>query len=245
MKLVERLQKRFKSSHVKPVDSVEITGSDSAVALVTNAPADSMNADEQKALKRLLERYSDESSHIETDFGALLAITAEVKAINNQAALLHGERIKKAQDVLKKYKEGAFSAWLIETYGNRQTPYNFLQYHEFLKAMPAQLQSQIDAMPRQAIYTLASRNAALSDKRAFVERVSKAQDAQTKEQLLTEIRRAFPLKETDGRRTNASEAWIRLLERAHAQLENGSLCFTQKQSLRISSLLKGIHDSLS
>src|ERR1700677_3684402 len=64
------------------------------------------------------------------DLEALTAITSEVKAITNQAVILHGERIKRAQEILKKYRDGAFTAWLFATYGNRQTPYNFLQYYE-------------------------------------------------------------------------------------------------------------------
>ena len=98
---------------------------------------------EQEQLRFLLEEYG-EGQDIGQDFTSLSAITSEVKAINNQAAILHGERIKKAQELLKKYREGAFTFWLIQTYGNRQTPYNFLQYYELYQSLPHILLSKLD-----------------------------------------------------------------------------------------------------
>ena len=84
-------------------------------------------------------RLTENSDH-EADMKALMAITSEVKAITNQAVILHGERIKRGQDILKNYREGAFTAWLFSAYGNRQTPYNFLQYYEFYTVLPQALQ---------------------------------------------------------------------------------------------------------
>ena len=90
------------------------------------------------------------------DLEFLTTITSEVKAINNQAIILHGERIKQCtRTFLTKYRDGAFSAWLISTYGNRQTPYNFLQYYEFYQSLNLELQKRMDDMPRQVVlYTL-------------------------------------------------------------------------------------------
>ncbi|MBM3191742.1 MAG: hypothetical protein FJZ63_03695, partial [Chlamydiae bacterium] len=122
----------------------------------------------------------------------------EVKAINNQAIILHGERIKKAQNILKSYKDGAFSSWLITVYGNRSTPYNFLQYYEFYISLSKMLQKHIDLMPKQAIYTLATRQGPLEDKEKFI----LGYQGQTKSQLLAEIRRLFPLDEKDLRKEN-------------------------------------------
>ncbi|MCI0619341.1 pGP6-D family virulence protein, partial [bacterium] len=88
-----------------------------------------LNDKEKTDIEMILRSYRySEIDDFETDLKALMAITSEVKAITNQAVILHGERIKRAQDILKKYREGAFTAWLFATYGNRQTPYNFLQY---------------------------------------------------------------------------------------------------------------------
>ena len=41
----------------------------------------------------------------EEDKEALYSLTAEIKSIHNQSIILHGERIKKAQEILKKYVE--------------------------------------------------------------------------------------------------------------------------------------------
>ena len=49
---------------------------------------------------------------------------------------------KERKTILKNYRDGAFSAWLIATYGNRQTPYNFLQYYELYITLPEHLHLQ-------------------------------------------------------------------------------------------------------
>jgi hypothetical protein len=119
-------------------------------------------------LKAILTEYGSEKADMLLDFEKLSMLTQEVKAITSQAAILHGERIKKAQSILKDYAEGAFSAWLIATYGNRQTPYNFLYYYDLYMAVPTQLQPKLDAMPRQVVYTLASRQGELAMKEALI-----------------------------------------------------------------------------
>jgi hypothetical protein len=70
----------------------------------------------------------------------------KIKANNNQARLLlhrRGADPKKAQDILKKYRDGRLLGLTLigGTYGNRQTPYNFMQYLQnstfnFLQAPP-------------------------------------------------------------------------------------------------------------
>src|SRR6185437_5934673 len=91
---------------------------------------------EKSSIETILKDYAIDPENLDDDLAHLISITSEVKAINNQAALLHGERIKKAHTILTRYRDGAFTAWLIAAYGNRQTPYNFLQYFEFCEAMP-------------------------------------------------------------------------------------------------------------
>jgi hypothetical protein len=186
----------------------------------------------KKALRNLLERYApEEEVSLEQDLRSLVAITSEVRAISNQAALLHGERIKRAQTILKLYRDGAFTAWLVTTYGNRQTPYNFLQYYEFYESMPKQLRPQIESMPRQAIYTLASRDGAINRKQEIVEKFQ----GQTKDELLTLIRRTFPLDMEDQRRENVGDALLATLKRAYGLLDQqrkGVLSKPQKERAR-------------
>ncbi|MEI6242085.1 MAG: CT583 family protein [Chlamydiota bacterium] len=170
----------------------------------------SLSEKEKNLLSDILLQYREsESTDIDGDLKHLLDLTAEVKAITNQAVILHGERIKKAQEILKTYKEGAFTAWLITTYGNRQTPYNFLQYYEFYTSMPKELHEKVDEMPRQAVYTLASRTGPFEKKLEIVQKY----DGAPKSEILSLIRETFPLERTDKRLPNLADQSIQTLFR--------------------------------
>ena len=170
-----------------------------------------LNEKEKADIESILRTFRmSESDDFEADLKALMAITSEVKAITNQAVILHGERIKKAQEILKRYRDGAFTAWLYETYGNRQTPYNFLQYYEFYNVMPPALHAKIDQMPRQAVYTLASRNGPIERKEEIVSNYA----GQAKQDLLKLIRSEFPLAEDDRRMPNFGSHGLAFLKRA-------------------------------
>ncbi len=189
---------------------------------------------EKEELSNLLHTYAESDQlDFSEDLNSLLAITSEVKAINNQAAILHGERIKRAQTILKKYREGAFTAWLIATYGNRQTPYNFLQYFDFYNKIPKDLHPQIEAMPRQAVYTLASRDGPLEKKQEIV----KNYQGETKQQMITLIRSLFPLDENDRRRENIGDTTIKSLQRFVTTFEQSQIKMTEQQKETMHNLL--------
>lgn len=195
----------------------------------------SLNESEKENLSNILKNYKEDEKEIdfEEDLKNLIKITAEVKAITNQAVILHGERIKKAQDILKNYKDGAFSYWLVETYGNRQTPYNFLQYYEFYMDMPVSLRPQIDSMPRQAIYTLASRGGDLDKKQDIVENYK----GQPKQELLSIIRNLFPLSETDKRQPNIADQAITTLKRLKSLFSHPLFKPNEEQKKEILNLI--------
>ena len=174
-----------------------------------------LSAKEKEMLANILHNYAIEEQNIPSDLEKLYSLTSEVKAINNQAALLHGERIKKVHQMLIHYREGAFTAWLIAAYGNRQTPYNLMQYYDFFQAMPQQLRPQIELMPRQAVYVLASRNGNIEKKQEIVE----SYKGETKAQMLALIRQAFPLEQEDKRRQNSGDTFIHELQRLCHQLK--------------------------
>lgn len=190
-----------------------------------------LNEQEKDVLESILKSYRENESYdVNIDLKALMTITSEVKAITNQAVMLHGERIKRAQELLKKYRDGAFTAWLFAIYGNRQTPYNFLQYFEFYNVMPQTLHPKIDEMPRQAVYTLASRSGPLEKKKELVEKYT----GQAKKELLTLIRKEFPLHEDDRRTPNFASHALSYLKRAKEILKN-PLCRPEedeKQQMR-------------
>ena len=81
-----------------------------------------LSESEKNSIENILLHYSAEKQEITKDLEEISLITSEVRAINNQAIILHGERIQKAQQIFSFYKDGAFSTWLIAAYGNRQTP---------------------------------------------------------------------------------------------------------------------------
>lgn len=193
---------------------------------------------EKEELFSLLRNYSsEENPDLDEDLRSLIAITSEVKAINNQAAILHGERIKQAQTILKDYRDGAFTAWLMSTYGNRQTPYNFLQYYEFYSQIPKTLHPQVESMPRQAVYTLASRQAPMEKK----EEIVRNYNGETKQQMITLIRSLFPLDEKDGRKENIGESSIKALQRLVEAFHQSGIKMHPAQKDQIYLLLKQIH----
>ena len=202
---------------------------------------ETLSEKEETFLKNLLEEYGTEGQDIEQDFTSLSAITSEVKAINNQAAILHGERIKKAQEILKKYQEGAFSFWLIQTYGNRQTPYNFLQYYELYQALPQVLLPKLDEMPRQAAYTLASREGSFEKKQEVIENYQ----GETKQAVLEQIRKLFPLKEKDKRAQDHGVNLLKSLQKINLFLSENKVKVTQVQQKKIQTELSFLQDYLS
>ena len=202
------LSKRFEKSANNSTKMDKLATQSSAGSLSSFSgifKIEDLSAQEKQSLKELLKNYGNENWEISRDLEDLTAITSEVKAINNQAIILHGERIKRAQNILKSYKDGAFSCWLITVYGNRSTPYNFLQYYEFYISLSREMQQSIDIMPRQAIYTLASRQGALDAKERFI----LSYQGESKNELLAKIRLLFPLDAKDLRKENHSAKAIR------------------------------------
>lgn len=196
----------------------------------------SLSQTETEELSSILSAHSKEGDCIDQDLSQLCTLTAEVKAIHTQSILLHGERIKKAQEILKRYREGAFSSWLIASYGNRQTPYNFLQYYELYVALPRELHQKLDDMPRQVAYSLASRQGELTKKTQIIETYV----GQTKQELLTLIRSLFPLSDTDARASDTSEIALKELHRIHLRLETLPLHPTKEQKRALLKLLHSI-----
>lgn len=200
-----------------------------------------LNEHEKGFLSTLLHEYTTGKENIDADLTVLISITSEVKAINNQAAILHGERIKRAQQILKQYRDGAFTSWLIAAYGNRQTPYNFLQYYEFYSALPQALRPQIEAMPRQAIYSLASREGPMKKK----EDIIKNYQGETKSQLLSLIRETFPLEDDDKRRQNIVESLIQNIRKTYQVLVNRRLKLTKTQKRAMNNAIDDIYELIN
>ncbi|MEX1013507.1 MAG: CT583 family protein [Waddliaceae bacterium] len=232
----KRLAKKGPSEKMQKMAEISARGDRSSFSGIFGLGE--LTNNEREHIEAILHEFSTGKENIEGDLSELLSITSEVKAINNQAALLHGERIKKAHEVLIKYKEGAFTTWLMATYGNRQTPYNFLQYFNFYTEMPKELHKQIETMPRQAIYTLASRPGSLSIKQKIVESYS----GETKAEMLSQIREAFPLSEEDGRKKPIGEEVATTLERLCNKLQKRKAVITKAKKRDIFALIEELEE---
>lgn len=135
-------------------------------------------------------------SQVEGDVQSLKNITAEIRAIGRQGVYLLGERIRRAQDLLKQYSERTFSKWLDLAFGNRRTPYTYLHYFELHESLPSEeLKSQLRKFPLKAAYVLAERNGELGSKIDLLEKYA----GETQQDLLLLIRDRFPL-DTDDKR---------------------------------------------
>lgn len=233
--LTERLKIKEKSKKMTAMATQSTTGNRSGFSGVFSLVE--LSDKEKTFLETILNEYSTENADIPDDLQKLISITSEVKAINNQAAILHGERIKKAHTILTRYRDGAFTSWLIAAYGNRQTPYNFMQYYEFYHTIPTTLRPQLESMPRQAVYTLATRTGPVEKKKEIVQNYN----GETKAEILTLIRNVFPLNAQDKRKQNVGETAILQLKRVCDILAQKPLPITRDQKNAIYDLLAHIH----
>jgi hypothetical protein len=99
----------------------------------------------------------------------LKQITAEIKSIGQQGAILMGERIYKAREILKSYKDGTFTKWLELTLGSKKTGYNLLAYYELYNELPNEtLKENFKKIPQKAAYILASRDGDIQKKAGII-----------------------------------------------------------------------------
>ena len=194
----------------------------------------SLSQHEEERIATILREHSLVMDSLDEDCKNLSRITSEIKAISNQSILLHGERIKKAQEILKGYKEGAFTEWLFATYGNRQTPYSMLQYFELYSALPPKEKALIEALPKKAAYTLASRGGALEAKVELLREYK----GEKQQEMISRIREAFPGDSSDKRMRPISLSLIHELERVIAKIETKKEYFSQEDRKRIRLLGK-------
>jgi hypothetical protein len=226
--LNQRIKKADNGSKMAEMAKQSATGNRSSFSGIFGSAE--LSSHERAYLESILQEYNQGDEDVSKDLEQLSFITSEVKAINNQAALLHGERIKKAHGIFTRYRDGAFTAWLIATYGNRQTPYNLMQYYEFYEVMPKELRPQLESMPRQAVYTLASRNGDLKTKLRIVADFN----GESKAELLTLIRQLFPLDREDRRRSSLGDNVINVLTKIchHLEEDHEPIGASQKRAIK-------------
>ncbi len=191
---------------------------------------------EEERIEEILKAHGTEKEHsqVEEDCRSLFRITSEIKAISNQSILLHGERIKRAQEILKGYKDGAFTAWLLATYGNRQTPYSMLQYFDLYTSLPQKEKLLIESLPKKAAYALASREGAFETKLQLL----KGYKGEKQQEMIVRIRETFPKNSADKRTKSLSLSLLHELEKLVARLEGRAEKFTPDERKRLQELGK-------
>lgn len=149
------------------------------------------------------------------DLGQLKTITAEIKAISNQGIVLTGERIQKAREILKPYKDGAFTKWLESTFGSRRTAYNVLSYYELYSDLPNNmLKERFKKFPQKAAYLLASKDADIEEKAKIIEDYHES----STNELVMLIQDRFPPDCNDGRRKDANRTLLDSIEQSLKKL---------------------------
>ena len=154
--------------------------------------------DEEKIQALITDRYKVEGLtgvEIERDIRSLFELSSQIRSITKQSLILHGERVAQGQEILKKYKRGAFTAWIEFTYGNRQTAYNFLYYYLLHKELPLKTKELYQKIPYRAAYLLGSRKGTIKEKSEVIEQHFQ----KSQKDLLLIIENAFPLNQSDRR----------------------------------------------
>lgn len=235
MRLEQLLEERLssvESNKVRKLAERSAQGALSSAATLFSPRPPSQK--ETEDMVELLRQFSTGDMPLENIARELATLKIEVQAINRQAILLHGERILKAQQLLKKYNEGAFTHWLKETYGNRQTPYNFLFFYQLFSILEKELQEQLDGMPKAVAYTLAARDAPLHEKKEFI----KTSAFCSRSELLGQINQRFPLKEGDKRGSSKSHSLFSALAAAQKLLSTCLHALSQKEVIEASKLIE-------
>ena len=173
-------------------------------------------ADEEKIQLLITDRYKSEgvsAPEIEKDVHSLFELSSQIRSITKQSLILHGERVAKGQEILKKYRRGAFTAWIELTYGNRQTAYNFLYYYLLHRELPLKTKELYQKIPYRAAYLLGSRKGSVKQKSEVIEQHFQ----KPQKDLLVIIENAFPLSQSDRRLKEGTT--IRMAENILNQLK--------------------------
>ncbi|WP_068470538.1 CT583 family protein [Candidatus Protochlamydia phocaeensis] len=129
------------------------------------------------------------SDVIENDINQIKQITAEIRTIGKQGSILMGERAFKAREILKSYKDGAFTKWLEISFGSKRSGYNALSYYELFISLPdSDIKDKFKKIPQKVAYALASRIGEIEKK---AEIINSCDNLKT-DQMLELIQEQFP-----------------------------------------------------
>lgn len=175
-----------------------------------------LSEEEKRCIEKLLtENFTPEQDQEKIDIARhaqqIFKLTSEIRSIAAQSLLLHGERIQQAQRIFKDYRFGAFTQWLIQTYGNRQTPYSILKYYEFHLSLNSANRPLLEKIPKRAAYRLAMAQGDQGEK----EQILQTYCGESQQAMLQKIESHFP----SSKRSSRSKP-----ERRHLVNEQIDLC---------------------
>lgn len=164
-----------------------------------------LDPSEEERLKDLLdENWMEENlskTDVQKNFQELKSLTSQIKSISRQGAFLIGERVVKAREMLKPYRDGTFTLWLESTFGSRRTGYNMLAYYELFRALPdEELKTKYKSMLQKAAYSLANRKGDIQKK---IEIIDRYYNLKAKE-ILEVVQKEFSNHDSRSRRTVTS-----------------------------------------
>lgn len=195
-----------------------------------------LTQDEVTQIRKILsEEYRSETisdNSVDEHIKKISDITQQIKSISVQSVLLHGQRIKEAQEILKEYKDGAFTKWLMTTYGNRQTPYSMLNYYDLYQSIPLSHKAILESTPKKAVYLLASKKGDLSKKIEILESHSKSKQ----KEIISAIQETFPSLESDRRKSKGTNL-IHFLDQITTKIEKRQKSLTQVEEKCIKKIL--------
>lgn len=179
-----------------------------SIATLTEPKNFALTDAQESQIKNLFIEYKSDDlnkEQINDDLDKALEISISIKTITQQSVLLIGERIKKAQHVMARYKVGMFNKWLLLIFGNKATPYNFLRFFNFYHSIEdLTIRNKLEELPKKAAYKLASRKGELSTKIEVLKSVtaSNQNNKSIKVAILEKmIDQKFPIDESDNRTT--------------------------------------------
>lgn len=172
---------------------------------------------------------------IKKDVEQLKQITSEIKAIGKQGTILMGERVHRAKELLKPYKDGTFTKWLESTFGTRKTGYNMLAYYDLYTALPHDnLREHFKKIPQRAAYILASREGNIDTK---VEIINESHNRSHLE-LINLIQEKLPVTINDKRKRKSSNSKLIAIIREAIQKIQLHKNLTSEDKVELFELIK-------
>lgn len=163
--LQERVNKEKKSAN--KFEQGFKTGS-VTMASVASPKKIALTDEQSDKIKGLFTDYKPDdvaAGDVGDDLHRILELSTMIKSITQHSVLLIGERIKKAQTLMANYRGGMFNKWLFMVFGNKVTPYSFLNYHNLYHSIEdPETRNSLEEMPKKAAYKLASRKGELGAK---------------------------------------------------------------------------------